>query len=182
MPNRLTEISALSLLIIGVCALPCRAGGASWEVLVERAEIHSRTSATITLKTVDKQWGHPQCPVKTVIIEYRPELFGQRTWSKSTVTEATHVKAVEYLRQAHTHRKVIRFGEIGEGLVREEKKADGLSQLMGLFGSLFNFGKKTGAQQPDLSPAQACTFNSRGVAVLDEHAGKQAVYSFYSPI
>ncbi|MDM9379487.1 hypothetical protein QUB80_02070 [Chlorogloeopsis sp. ULAP01] len=176
------KLFCLSIFLIGVVVFssPSYAGGASWKVVVEGVDNLSQTSAVITLKTVES-W-YPKCTVMTILAEYRPEPLWEQTWSKNMVTQAKHLKALEYLHHAHVQSQVIRFGEIGTGLVSQEISEHWLSKLMSLLSSVFGFGKNSNLKQPDLSRTPSCTFKSRGLAILDEHEGTQAVYSFYGRV
>ncbi|MBD2439640.1 hypothetical protein [Nostoc sp. FACHB-110] len=174
MQRKILKSLGSAILFIGVCSTPSYAGGASWEVLVERVEIHSPTKATIYLKQVDTHnlW-HPECATLKILAEYQPE---NQYWSKSIVTQAKHIKALEYIKQAQIEAKKIRFGEIGTGLVSQQASENWFSKLI----NLFSFWKKNEVNQPGIVTNKNCNFQTKGLVILPEYNGLLAVYSFYN--
>jgi hypothetical protein len=173
MQHKILNLFGITILLIGVYAAPSYAGGSSWEVLVERVETHSQTSATIYLKQMDieKSW-HPKCSILTILAEYRPE---NQAWSKSLVTQAKHVKALDYLKQAHIEGKKIRFGEVGTGLVSQQTSDDWFYKLR----NLFSFWNSNEVNKTDIVSEQTCTFKTKRLDIVTEYNGRLAVYSFY---
>lgn len=178
MRHKIFKGFGIAILLIGIYCSPSYAGGSSWTVLVERLEKHSQTSAIIHLKQgdIEHSW-HPECSVLTILAEYRLE---NQTWSERLVTQAKHIKALEYLNQAHIEGKKIRFGEIGTGLVSQQISEDWLSVFINLFENLFSFWRINKVTKTDLISQQTCTFKTKGLAILSEYDGKPAVYSFYN--
>jgi hypothetical protein len=173
MQYKILKKLGIAILLIGAYTAPSYAGGSSWQVLVERVETHSQTSATLYLRQIDdKTTWYPKCSKLTIFVDYKPgNIFARQI----PVNQEQHVKALQYLKQANFHRQTIRFGEIGNGLVSPQTSEGWLSELL----NLFSFWQSNRIKTNDLAKQQNCTFKTRGLELVSEYNGRLAVYSFY---
>ncbi len=173
MQDKILKKLGIAILLIGAYTAPSYAGGSSWEVLVERVETHSQTSATLYLRQIDNktEW-YPKCPKLTIFADYKPgNIFSRQI----PVNQAEHVKALQYLKQANFNRQTIRFGEIGDGLVSPQTSEGWLSELL----NLLSFWQSNRIKTNDLAKQQNCTFKTRGLKIFSEYNARLGVYSFY---
>ncbi|HEY9803920.1 MAG TPA: hypothetical protein V6D25_26510 [Leptolyngbyaceae cyanobacterium] len=173
MQHKILKKLGIAILLIGAYTAPSYAGGSSWEVLVERVETQSQTSATLYLRQIDNKtkW-YPKCSKLTIFADYKPgNIFSRQI----PVNQAEHVTALQYLKQANFNRQTIRFGEIGNGLVSPQTSEGWLSELL----KLFSFWQSNRIKTNDLAKQQNCTFKTRGLKIFYEYNGMLGVYSFY---
>lgn len=172
MQDKILKKLVIAILLIGAYTAPSYAGGSSWQVLVERVETHSQTSATLYLRQIDNKTWYPKCSILTIFADYKP---GNIFLREIPVNQEQYVTALQYLKQANFHRQTIRFGEIGNGLVSPQTSEGWLSELL----NLFSFWQSNSIKTNDLAKQQNCTFKTRGLRILSEYNGMLAVYSFY---
>jgi hypothetical protein len=142
--------SAILLAILAISPAIATAGGDSWKVKVVRMTPSSDGQTTLVFEPLEAErapWAG--CRTVSILIAFRPESFGKRTWSREQASEATHRQALAKLATAAKTGAPVRFGSMGSGLLRL---------------------------------SDSCTFESRGLALVEEYDGREQVYSFHGPI
>lgn len=94
------------------------AGGVDWSFDILSYDARSALSADISIRfSGDAGTERPAiaqaCPVIVLEVDYRPEPFWRRTWTRNLVTRQTHRDALRTLVSSHDGGRTVRIGMMG---------------------------------------------------------------------